>query len=140
MRHANAPEREFDIVVWGASGFAGRLTAEYLLERYGGSLRWALGGRSQAKLEAVRDAITTETGVDASRLPLVVGDAADTVFMRALAERTRVACSTVGPYALYGSPLVAACVAAGTDYCDLTGEVFCAHRRAHESRNEHARG
>ena len=124
MRLANAPEREFDIVVWGASGFAGRLTAEYLLERYGGSLRWALGGRSRAKLEAVRDAMTAETGVDATRLPLVVGDAADTVFMRALAERTRVACSTVGPYALYGAELVAACVAAGTDYCDLTGEVF----------------
>jgi len=121
---ADAAEREFDIVVWGASGFAGRLTALYLLERYGDSLRWALGGRNQAKLEAVRDAMTAETGVGASSLPLVVGDATNAVFMRALAERTRVVCSTVGPYALYGSPLVAACVAAGTDYCDLTGEVF----------------
>ena len=101
-----------------------RLTAQYLLERYGTSLRWALGGRNRAKLENVRDAITAETGVDASGLPLVVGDAADATFMRAVAERTRVACTTVGPYALYGSELVAACAAAGTDYCDLTGEVF----------------
>ena len=124
MSMESAREREFEIVVWGATGFVGRLTAQYLLERYGTSLRWALGGRNRAKLENVRDAITAETGVDASGLPLVVGDAADATFMRAVAERTRVACTTVGPYALYGSELVAACAAAGTDYCDLTGEVF----------------
>ena len=124
MSMESAREREFEIVVWGATGFAGRLTAQYLLERYGTSLRWALGGRNQAKLENVRDAITAETGVYASGLPLVVGDAADATFMRAVAERTRVACTTVGPYALYGSELVAACAAAGTHYCDLTGEVF----------------
>ena len=77
MGIVSAPEREFDVVVWGATGFAGRLTAQYLLERYGTSLRWALGGRNRAKLEAVREAISVETGVDASGLPLVVGDAAD---------------------------------------------------------------
>ncbi len=71
-------EREFGIVVWGATGFTGRLTAEYLLERYGtDSFRWALGGRNQAKLEQLRDSIGADTGVDASSLPLVVGDAAD---------------------------------------------------------------
>ena len=116
--------RDFDVVVWGATGFVGRLTAQHLLEHYGTSLAWALGGRSETKLAAVRDTLTAETGVDASGLPLIVGDAADAAFMRRLAERTRVACTTVGPYALYGSELVAACAAAGTHYCDLTGEVF----------------
>ena len=62
----SAQEREFDVVVWGATGFTGRLTAQYLLERYGTSLRWALGGRNRAKLEEVCDAITAETGVDTS--------------------------------------------------------------------------
>ena len=125
---AHAQEREFDVVVWGATGFVGRLTALYLLERYGTSLRWALGGRSRTKLVGLRDALTAETGVDASGLPLVVGEAGDTASMRALAERTRVACTTVGPYALYGSELVAACAAAGTHYCDLTGELFWMRR------------
>ena len=116
--------RDFDVVVWGATGFVGRLTAQHLLEHYGASLARALGGRSETTLAAVRDTLTAETGVDASGLPLIVGDAADAAFMRRLAERTRVACTTVGPYALYGSELVAACAAAGTHYCDLTGEVF----------------
>ena len=116
--------RDFDVVVWGATGFVGRLTAQHILEHYGTSFPWALGGRSETKLSAVRDALTAETGVDASGVPLIVGDAADTTFMRGLAERTRVACTTVGPYALYGSELVAACAATGTHYCDLTGEVF----------------
>ena len=96
MSIVSAREREFDVVVWGATGFAGRLTAQHLLERYGTSLRWALGGRNRAKLEEVRDALGAETGVDVSGLPLVVGDATDAACMRALAERTRVACTTVG--------------------------------------------
>ena len=136
MGIVSAPEREFDVVVWGATGFAGRLTAQYLLERYGTSLRWALGGRNRAKLEAVREAISVETGVDASGLPLVVGDAADAASMRALAERTRVACTTVGPYALYGAELVAACAAVGTHYCDLTGEVFWMGRMIDEHQDK----
>ena len=74
MGIVSAPEREFDVVVWGATGFAVRLTAQFLLERYDTSLRWALGGRNRAKLEAVREAISVETGVDASGLPLVSGD------------------------------------------------------------------
>ena len=122
-------DREFDIVIWGATGFTGKLTAEYLLGAYGtGAFRWALGGRSRAKLESVRDAIALETGADASGLPIVLGDANDVVSMAALARRTRVVCSAVGPYALYGSKLVAACASAGTHYCDLTGEVFWMRR------------
>ncbi len=117
--------REFSIVLWGATGFTGKLTAEYLLGKYGvdTDFRWAIAGRNPSRLEKVRDDIGRTTGVDASALPIIVGDGGDEEFLAALAGRTKVVCTTVGPYALYGSKLVAACVAAGTDYCDLTGEV-----------------
>ena len=117
--------REYSIVIWGASGFTGKLTAEYILGRYGVSdhFRWALGGRNLAKLEKVRKEISESTGVAAESLPIVVGDGDDETFLTSLAEQTHVVCTTVGPYAKYGSKLVAACVKAGTDYCDLTGEV-----------------
>jgi short subunit dehydrogenase-like uncharacterized protein len=113
--------REFEIVVWGASGFTGKLTAEYLARRSReiGGIRWALGGRNQAKLESVRKEIADETGIEP---PVLVGDSADDAFMAELSQRTRVVCSTVGPYALYGSKLVAACAENGAHYCDLTGE------------------
>ena len=128
--------REFEIIVWGASGFTGRLTAEYLLEHHGagGDLRWALGGRNRSKLEGVRDEIGKTCGVDASNLLIVVGDSNDEAFLAELARRTQVVCTTVGPYAKYGSKLVAACASAGTHYCDLTGEVHWMQRmiEAHE--------
>jgi len=113
--------RELDVLVWGATGFTGRLVAEYLLERYGagGPLRWALGGRNPGKLEQVR----SELGAAAAALPIAVADANDGAALAAVARRTRVVCTTVGPYARYGTPLVAACVETGTHYCDLTGEV-----------------
>lgn len=127
--HDTHNEREFDIVVWGATGFTGRLVAGYLLGRYGmDGFRWALGGRNEAKLEEVRRELERETGVDAASLPLVLGDSDDAASMQRLAERTRVVCTTVGPYALYGSNLLAACARAGTDYCDLTGEVHWMRR------------
>ncbi len=112
---------QFDLVLLGATGFTGRLVAEYLLKRHGatGAFRWALAGRSRDKLERVRDTL----GADAAALPVLLADAGDRASLDALAARTRVVCSTVGPYALYGSELVAACAASGTDYCDLTGEV-----------------
>lgn len=118
-------EREFDVVVWGATGFTGRLVAEYLLQRYGtgGSLRWAVGGRSEAKLREVRAELCRAAGVPEDAVPLVLGDAGDAAAMAALAGRTRVVCTTVGPYAKYGAPLLEACARTGTDYCDLTGEV-----------------
>ncbi len=117
-------QREFEIVVWGATGFTGKLTAECLARRSAeiGDVRWALGGRNQAKLESVRKEIGAETGIDTSSIPILLGDSADEAFMAELAQRTRVVCSTVGPYAKYGSELVAACAANGTHYCDLTGE------------------
>jgi short subunit dehydrogenase-like uncharacterized protein len=115
--------REFDIVLWGASGFTGRLVAEYLVRKGSTrSLQIALGGRSRARLEAVRDALA-RIDPKALGLALVVGDGLDRQFVSALAARTRVVCTTVGPYDLYGRLLVAACASAGTHYCDLTGEV-----------------
>lgn len=113
-----AEAREFDLVVWGATGFTGRLVAEYLIQHYtDGSLRWAMAGRSADKLAEV----AREIGAPAD-LPTVVADAADAASLRAMAERTRAVLTTVGPYQLYGSDLVAACAAAGTDYVDLCGE------------------
>lgn len=113
--------REFDIVLWGATGFTGSLVASYLLERYGagGNPGWALAGRNRAKL----DALKSRLGPGAAALPLVTADSHDRASLNRLASRTRVLVSTVGPYARYGSPLVAACVGNGTDYCDLAGEV-----------------
>lgn len=121
----NTTPREFDVILWGATGFTGKLVAEYLLQTYGvgGTLRWAIGGRNPSKLEELRAALSAGAGVDASALPIVVGDANDAPAIGAIARRARVICTTVGPYARYGSPLVAACVEQGTDYCDLTGEV-----------------
>jgi short subunit dehydrogenase-like uncharacterized protein len=127
-----AADRDFDLVLHGATGFTGRLVAEYLLGRYGApgtDLRWALSGRSEEKLARVREELARETGVaGAKELPLLVADADDTAALEVLAARTRVVCTTVGPYAKYGSTLVAACAAAGTHYCDLTGEVHWMRR------------
>ncbi len=111
--------REYDVVVFGATGFTGQLVAEYLLGRYGvdGEVRWAMAGRSLGKLEQVRDELK------ASTIPLLTADSGDMDSLTELASKTRVVCSTVGPYALYGSGLVEACVQQDTDYCDLTGEV-----------------
>jgi short subunit dehydrogenase-like uncharacterized protein len=113
----SATQREFDIVLYGATGFAGKLTADYLA-RAGGDARVALAGRSQDKLRAVRDTL----GEKAQSWPLIAADASQPSTLTAMAEQTRVVVTTVGPYLKYGLPLVAACAAAGTDYADLTGE------------------
>jgi short subunit dehydrogenase-like uncharacterized protein len=113
-------ERDHDIVLFGATGFTGGLTAEYLARSLGGR-RWALAGRNRSKLETVRHRLA-EIDPAASTVPLLLADAEDPASMRALAQSARVAISTVGPYIRYGEPLVAACAAAGTDYVDLTGE------------------
>jgi short subunit dehydrogenase-like uncharacterized protein len=114
-------EREYDLVLFGATGFTGGLTAEYLAANAPPGLRWALAGRDRAKLEAVAKRLA------AARSPvpppaLLEADAGDSPALTRIAESTRVVITTVGPYALYGAPLVAACAAAGTDYVDITGE------------------
>ena len=111
------PTTEFDVVVFGASGFTGRLVAEYLAQRYAGDLKWAMAGRSLDKLAAVRDEIGAPTTT-----PLVAADTGDAASLEALCHRTKVVLTTVGPYQLYGEPLVAACAKTGTDYVDLCGE------------------
>jgi len=97
--------RELGVVVYGATGYTGRLVAEYFNRQYGvnGDVKWAMAGRSQAKLEAVRD----ELGIDSS-VPLIVADAADPASIASMVERCNVVLTTVGPYQLYGSELVAA--------------------------------
>ena len=111
--------REHDIVLWGATGFTGRLVAEYLQANANGA-RWAIGGRNRDKLEALR----TELGLD---VPVIVADSFDAASLDAMVRSTRVVCTTVGPYTKYGTPLVEACATAGTHYCDLTGEVPWMH-------------
>ena len=115
---------EFDVIVFGATGFTGRLVAAYLVDRYGADrdVSWAMAGRSEAKLEAVRD----EIGAPPST-PLVVADSTDDASLTAMAERTRCVLTTVGPYLWYGEGLVRACTETGTDYVDLSGEVLWMH-------------
>lgn len=111
--------REFDVIVYGATGFTGRLVAEHMLSTYGvgRDVRWAIAGRSRAKLEAVRVEIGAPEG-----LPLVVANASDPASLATMTKSTKVVITTVGPYQLYGEPLVKACAEAGTDYVDLCGE------------------
>ena len=111
-------DREYDVVLFGATGFTGGLTAEYLAEHADPGTRLALAGRNRQKLEAARSRL----GEQHAELPLIEADVNDSASMRRLAESTKVLITTVGPYINYGEPVVAACAAAGTDYVDLTGE------------------
>ncbi len=113
--------RKFDLVLFGATGFTGGLTADYLAAHGPPEMRWALAGRSPEKLEAVVARLAAAEAV-APGPGIIVADAADLAAVREVAESARLVVSTVGPYSLYGAPLVAACAAAGTDYVDLTGE------------------
>jgi short subunit dehydrogenase-like uncharacterized protein len=125
--------RQHDVVVYGATSFVGQILCRYLVRRHGtdGDLRWAIAGRSASKL----DDVARSTGADVAR---IVADASDRAALDDLAASTQVVASTVGPYALYGSELVAAVVESGADYCDLTGEVPWMRRMidAHQARAE----
>jgi short subunit dehydrogenase-like uncharacterized protein len=127
----NSPSK-FDIVVYGATGFTGQLVAEYLAAHYRNDkqLKWAMAGRNRDKLAQVRDAIGA-----AADTPLIVADSADPASLKAMIDQTRCVISTVGPYQLYGSELVAACATSGTDYVDLCGEPIWMRQMidAHES-------
>ncbi|MFJ2594398.1 saccharopine dehydrogenase family protein [Streptomyces erythrochromogenes] len=115
------PERAYDVVLFGATGFVGALTAEYLAVHAPAGCRWALAGRDLAKLERLRERLAAIDPACAT-LPLLRADAQDAAAVRELAASTRVLATTVGPYVWYGAGLVAACTEAGTDYVDLTGE------------------
>ena len=113
-----AETREFDIIVYGATGFTGRLVAEYLAQHYtDGSLRWAMAGRSADKLAEVAGLIGAP-----AETPHIVADDESPASLRAMAARAQVVITTVGPYQLYGSDLLAACAETGTAYVDLCGE------------------
>ncbi|ADB37803.1 saccharopine dehydrogenase family protein [Spirosoma linguale] len=116
----------FDIIVYGATSFVGQIITRYLFEQYGigSSVTWAIAGRSETKLLAVRKSL----GEMASALPFIVADARSADELTGLCRQTKVVVSTVGPYALYGEPLIKACAETGTDYCDLTGEVHWVKR------------
>ena len=118
---ATNAQRQHDLVVWGASGFTGRLVVEYLVKKYppGGELRWAVAGRDRAKLESVLAEVVSGEQQPA----IIIADSHDEASLLRLAQCTRVVLTTVGPYASYGSELVAACASNGTHYCDLAGEV-----------------
>lgn len=120
---------DFDIVVFGASSFVGSILCDYLSEHFGvgGELNWAAAGRSQSRLEELRESL----GDAATKLELLLADAADEDALRRMCARTRVVISTVGPYALYGEPLVRVCAESGTDYCDLTAEFQWIRRMIH---------
>ena len=124
--------RDFDLIVYGATGFTGRLVAEHLLERGDDAMRWAIAGRSAEKLARVG----SEIGAD--DVPVVVADSSDPASLQRMAEATTTVISTVGPYARWGMPVVEACVEAGTDYVDLTGEPQFV-RRTVDAHHERAR-
>ena len=110
-------DTNFDIIVYGATSFVGQIITRYMHEQFsGGSIKWAIAGRSQTKLQQVSD----DAGL--SGIEMIVADASDEAALLAMCERTTVVMSTVGPYALYGDTLVQVCAASGTHYCDLTGE------------------
>src|SRR3954465_7994820 len=117
----SADSRTFDIVLFGATGFTGELTAAYLADNAPTGCRWALAGRNMSKLEAVRSRLA-EDHPDLATLELLPADVTDPASLKAVAEATRVVITTVGPYIEFGEPLGAACAKAGTDYVDLTGE------------------
>ncbi len=114
-------DRAHDLVLFGATGFTGGLTAEYLAAHAPTHCRWALAGRNRTKLEALRNRLVTINPACAD-LPLLHADTGDPASLRAVADSAKVVITTVGPYLTYGEPLVEACVDAGTDYVDLTGE------------------
>ncbi len=114
------PQRDLDIVVFGATGFTGRLVADYLARSAPPGTSIGLAGRSRRKLEAIR----ADLPPAAAQWPLIIADSADPVGLAVMAQRCRVLLTTVGPYAKYGMPVVAACAAAGTHYVDLTGEIL----------------
>ncbi|MYS52165.1 saccharopine dehydrogenase, partial [Streptomyces sp. SID6013] len=117
MSRLKAADRPYDIVLFGATGFVGELTAEYLAAHAPEGLRWAIAGRGEDKLRRLRDRLPAAADVG-----VLLADVADPDSLRELAAQARVVATTVGPYVRHGDALVAACADAGTDYLDLTGE------------------
>lgn len=135
LERRKARSREHDIVLWGATGYTGQLVAAYLKASGPDELRWAIGGRNRDKLERLHREL--ELGDDVA---IVTGDSRDRDSLDAFVSKSSVICTTVGPYAQYGAELVASCVAHGTDYCDLTGEVHFVRQMIDRHQESAARG
>jgi short subunit dehydrogenase-like uncharacterized protein len=119
-------EREYDVLVWGATGFTGRLVAHYMAGRAkAAGLRWAVGGRSAERLAEIKRGLEATHG-ELDEVGVVTGDSTKAADMEAVARTTRAVISTVGPFTKYGTALVAACVKVGTHYADITGEAYLA--------------
>ena len=109
--------RKFDIIIWGASSFTGKLVTEYLFNKFGSSkIKWAIAGRDLGKLKKVRSQVADKN------IPIFIADSFDKESLLKIVKKTKVICSTVGPYSLYGTKLVKLCVENYTNYCDITGE------------------
>lgn len=121
-----AGKRDYEIVLFGATGFTGRLIAEYLIRHGGEDLHWAIAGRDRAKLEQLKGELAT-IGPAAANIGVLVADNRDWASLALMANRTRVVLTTVGPYVDHGLQLVRACVTSGTDYVDITGEPAFVH-------------
>ncbi|PRW56953.1 saccharopine dehydrogenase isoform B [Chlorella sorokiniana] len=137
---AMASNRAFDVVIWGATGFTGRLVAEHLARDYKTGVKWALAGRSKERLEKLRLELSEQYGGELKEVPILVADLRDQASMDGMAAQTRVVLSTAGPFALIGSPVVAAAVRSGCHYVDITGEtpwvkeVIAAHHEEAKSK------
>ena len=108
----------FDIIIWGASSFTGKLVTEYFFKKFGSNkFKWAIAGRNKEKLEIIRSEVADK------KIPILIADSFDEQSLSLIVKETKVICSTVGPYSLYGSLLVELCVKHSTNYCDITGEV-----------------
>eukprot|EP01025_Chloroclados_australasicus_P058773 TRINITY_DN740_c4_g1_i3.p1 TRINITY_DN740_c4_g1~~TRINITY_DN740_c4_g1_i3.p1 ORF type:complete len:465 (-),score=65.66 TRINITY_DN740_c4_g1_i3:180-1508(-) len=119
---SNKNVKSYDVVIWGATAFTGKLVCRHMAENYQGKLNWAMAGRNRAKLEAVRREIA-EFDSDAESVPIITADLEDESSMDQMVSQSKVVASIVGPYARFGTPLVEACIRNSTHYCDLTGEV-----------------
>ena len=128
-------ERNFDVVIYGATGFTGKLVVEYMLNQYGddNSISWAMAGRSHEKLIAVRDSLNVPEEV-----PLLIVDSDDKASITDMVKQTKCVLTTVGPYQLYGDDIVGECAALGTDYVDLCGEPGWMHEKI-EAHSEAAK-
>ena len=119
-------QRQYDIVVWGATGFTGQLVCEYLASNYNinydSNLKWAIAGRNQHKLEKIQTQLIKNNKGNGS-VSVLVGDSLNVDSLVKITAQSKVVLTTVGPYSLYGKQLISACIKTGTHYCDITGEI-----------------
>ncbi|KAL3152249.1 hypothetical protein ABBQ32_001328 [Trebouxia sp. C0010 RCD-2024] len=116
-----ASTRPYEVVIWGATGTVGKLVCEHVAQNYQGRVKWAIAGRNQAKLEAIRNHVA-EMNPECQNVPIILGDITDQASLDSMASQSKVVIATAGPFARYGTPVVDACVRSGADYCDITGE------------------